>query len=150
MSKNENNLYKEENEKAKNNLISFYLNFKNYTKNKIINKKNSKGDELIQNEKKELTKLSLLKLIDFIKLSMERLASTKVEEELKILKKELNDLSENQNICWKYEELLIKEEASIRKHISYNQQLKIEIDKLNESIFEKQLENKKIKEINVI
>ena len=81
---------------------------------------------------------------------MERLASTKVEEELKILKKELNDLSENQNICWKYEELLIKEEASIRKHISYNQQLKIEIDKLNESIFEKQLENKKIKEINVI
>ena len=66
------------------------------------------------------------------------------------MKKELNGLSENQNICWKYEELLIKEEASIREHISYNQQLKIEIDKLNEIIFEKQLENKKIKEINVI
>ena len=81
---------------------------------------------------------------------MEGLVSTKIEEELKVLKKELNDLSENQNICWKYEELLIKEEASIREHISYSQQLKIEIDKLNEIIFEKQLENKKIKEINVI
>ena len=150
MSKNENNLYIKENEIAKNDLISFYLNFKNYCQNKTTKRKNSKGDELIQNEKKELTKLSLLKLIDFIKLSMERLVSTKIEEELKVLKKELNDLSENQNICWKYEELLIKEEASIREHISYNQQLKIEIDKLNEIIFEKQLENKKIKEINVI
>ena len=150
MSKNENNLYIKENEIAKNDLISFYLNFKNYCQNKNTKRKNSKGDELIQNEKKELTKLSLLKLIDFIKLSMERLVSTKIEEELKVLKKELNDLSENQNICWKYEELLIKEEASIREHISYNQQLKIEIDKLNEIIFEKQLENKKIKEINVI
>ena len=150
MSKNENNLYIKENEIAKNDLISFYLNFKNYCQNKTTKRKNSKGDELIQNEKKELTKLSLLKLIDFIKLSMERLVSTKIEEELKVLKKGLNDLSENQNICWKYEELLIKEEASIREHISYNQQLKIEIDKLNEIIFEKQLENKKIKEINVI
>ena len=80
MSKNENNLYIKENEIAKNDLISFYLNFKNYCQNKTTKRKNSKGDELIQNEKKELTKLSLLKLIDFIKLSMERLVSTTIEE----------------------------------------------------------------------
>ena len=154
MSKKGNNLNIEENEIVKNKLISFYLNIKKDTLNKTVNNyknNNSKYDESIQNEMKELKKISTIKLIDFIKLSIEQFISTKtkVEEELKILKKELNDLSENQNICWKYEELLIREEASIREQIGNTHRLKIEYEKLNEDFIEAQLENKKLKEKNV-
>lgn len=66
------------------------------------------------------------------------------------MKKQLNQLSESSNSPWEYEALLIKEEAAIREHISYQHQLKLECDKLKNEIFEIELQKKELIKKNVI
>ena len=50
--------------------------------------------------------------------------------------------NKNQNAAADYETLLQKEEASIRQHISYEHQIKIEYEKVLEKIEVLELENK--------
>ena len=154
MSKKKNDFsIEKEIEKAKQNLISLYLNIKkgnnNYEIN-IYNKNNCKSEKIIKKEKNKLENLSILELIEYIKLAINQLISIKVEEEVKKIKNELSDKSENQYISWKYEELLIKEEASLREHIRYEQQLKLECERLNDIIMETKFKNNKKEEKNVI
>ncbi len=66
------------------------------------------------------------------------------------MKKQLNQLSESSNTPGEYEALLIKEEAAIREHISYQYQLKLECDKLKNEIFEIELQKKELIKKNVI
>ena len=131
---------------AKNDLISLYVNIKKGINKEInsSNKNNYKNEEIITKEAKIFSNLSLSKLINYIKLSLDELISTKVEEEIKLLKKEINDISENQNLSWKYEELLIKEEAAIREHISNEHRLKLECERLKEIIIECEFEKNKM------
>lgn len=93
---------------------------------------------------------TILELIGYIKTSINILVSIKIEEKIKELKNQLFEFSQNQNSPWEYEALLIKEEAAIRDHISYEHQLKIEYDKLNEKIWEIEYEKNKIIEENVM
>jgi predicted ribosome-associated RNA-binding protein Tma20 len=52
--------------------------------------------------------------------------------------------NENENAATDYESLLQKEEASIRQHISYENQIKIEYEKLMDKYEMVELENKLI------
>ena len=138
--------------KAKNDLISLYVNIKKGINKKITSsiKNNYKKEEILRKETQIFSNFSLSKIIYYIKLIIDEFISSKVEEELKLLKKEISDISENQILPWKYEELLIKEESSIRQHISNEQRLKLEYEKLNEIIIQYEFEKNKINKKIVI
>ena len=96
-------------------------------------------DEQYNEEKEELKNLSLLDIVNYIKNSIDVMVKFKVEDLIDNYKSNLN---ENENIATNYETLLQKEEATIRKHISYEHQIKIEYEKLIEKVEVIELENK--------
>lgn len=97
----------EEVERAKDLLIKLYINLK-IQKNENIEKKEDK----ISQEKQQLKKLSLLDLIKFISNYINCLL------EIKNMNNELiKDENEEKPLYKQYEELLIKAENDIRKHI---------------------------------
>jgi DNA phosphorothioation-dependent restriction protein DptG len=97
----------EEVERAKDLLIKLYINLK-IQKNENIEKKEDK----ISQEKQQLKKLSLLDLIKFISNYINCLL------EIKYMNNELiKDENEEKPLYKQYEELLIKAENDIRKHI---------------------------------
>ena len=97
----------EEVERAKDLLIKLYINLK-LQKNENIEKKEDK----ISQEKQQLKKLSLLDLIKFISNYINCLL------EIKNMNNELiKDENEEKPLYKQYEELLIKAENDIRKHI---------------------------------
>ena len=97
----------EEVERAKDLLIKLYINLK-IQKNENIEKKEDK----ISQEKQQLKKLSLLDLIKFISNYINCLL------EIKYMNNELiKDENEDKPLYKQYEELLIKAENDIRKHI---------------------------------
>ena len=104
-------------ERAKNLLIKMYLGLKIIKKEEIKDLK-----EKIIEQKNQLEKLSLIDLINYISNNINIFIEIKLNEQYEeILRKEKevkneNDNEEN-NLTKQYEELLIKAENDIRKHI---------------------------------
>ena len=109
----------DETDRAKNLLIKMYLElkFKKSDESEEINK------EKISEEKNRLKKLSLIELIIHITNNLSILIDiiSNIKYEEKIKKEKENEISDDENIKKKlaeqYEELLIKAENDIRKHI---------------------------------
>jgi hypothetical protein len=89
------------------------------------------------NEINELKDISLLDIVEYVKNSIDVIVSLKVEEKIDEYKS-----NKNENAASDYEELLQKEEATIRQHISYEHQIKLEYEKLLEKIEAMELEKK--------
>ena len=90
-----------------------------------------------------IVNLPLLDIIEYIKSTFDIIISIKVDSKIKEYKKSLNHDS---NAATEYEDLLQKLEASIRQHISYEHQFKIEYEKLLNKAEEIDLENKILSE----
>ena len=69
----------------------------------------------------------MLDLIEYIKSPIDIIVTLKVDSKITDYKKYLN---EDSNAATEYETLLQKLEASIRQHISYEHQFKIEYERL--------------------
>ena len=89
------------------------------------------------NEINELKDISLLDIVEYVKNSIDVIVSLKVEEKIDEYKS-----NKNENAASDYEELLQKEEATIRQHISYEHQIKLEYEKLLEKIEAMEIEKK--------
>ena len=83
--------------------------------------------------------LPLTDIIEYIKSTLDIIVSIKVEEKINEYK---NFLNEDKNAATDYETLLQKLEESIRQHISYEHQFKIEYEKLLNKAEEIDLEKK--------
>ena len=109
----------DETDRAKNLLIKMYLElkFKKTDESEEINK------EKISEEKNRLKKLSLIELIIHITNNLSILIDiiSNIKYEEKIKKEKENEINDDENIkktlAEQYEELLIKAENDIRKHI---------------------------------
>lgn len=88
-----------------------------------------------------LINLSLLDLIEYIKSSLDIIVSLKVDEELNDIK---NQKGENENAAENYETLLRKLEGTLRQHIGYEHQLKIECEKFINRTEDLEKENSKL------
>ena len=71
--------------------------------------------------------LPLTDIIEYIKSTLDIIVSIKVDAKISEYK---NYLNEDKNAATEYETLLQKLEESIRQHISYEHQFKIEYEKL--------------------
>ena len=109
----------EEKDRAKNLLVKMYLELKMWKKEKIEDITNAK----IIEEKEQLKKLSLIDLINYISnninILIEIKSNLKYEEKIKKEREEENENNDEgaKNLSKQYEELLIKAENDIRKHI---------------------------------
>ena len=135
--------YSEEIEKAKQELLLLYLGIK-LRKESDVNifiiiriQALSLTEEEYINEINELKDISLLDIVEYVKNSIDVIVSLKVEEKIDEYKS-----NKNENAASDYEELLQKEEATIRQHISYEHQIKLEYEKLLEKIEAMELEKK--------
>ena len=133
----------EEIEKAKQELLLLYLGIK-LRKESDVNifiiikiQALSLTEEEYINEINELKDISLLDIVEYVKNSIDVLVSLKVEEKIDEYKS-----NKNENAASDYEELLQKEEATIRQHISYEHQIKLEYEKLLEKIEAMEIEKK--------
>ena len=124
-------------EEAREELINLYLNIKirtqeevnyKYLNNKIykIQVESLKEENLLK-ETENIINLPLMDLIEYIKSTIDIIVSIKVDSKINDYKTYLN---EDINAATDYETLLQKLEASIRQHISYEHQFKIEYEKL--------------------
>ena len=93
------------------------------------------------NEFNQLKNISIVDIVKYIKNSIDAIVAFKVEDLMDEYKSKKN---ENENAATDYETLLQKEEASIRQHISYENQIKIEYEKLMDKYEMVELENKLI------
>ena len=80
----------------------------------------------MRKEGENLLNTSLIDLIKYIKSSIDTIVLIKVEDELESF---YNSFQENENAASQYETLLRKLESSLRQHIAYEHQLKIEYEK---------------------
>ena len=133
----------EEIEKAKQELLLLYLGIK-LRKESDVNifiiiriQALSLTEEEYINEINELKDISLLDIVEYVKNSIDVIVSLKVEEKIDEYKS-----NKNENAASDYEELLQKEEATIRQHISYEHQIKLEYEKLLEKIEAMEIEKK--------
>ena len=83
--------------------------------------------------------LPLTDIIEYIKSTLDIIVSIKVDTKISEYK---NYLNEDKNAATEYETLLQKLEESIRQHISYEHQFKIEYEKLLNKAEEIDLEKK--------
>ena len=125
-------------EKAREELINLYLNIKIRTQEEVIiiinyflQLKKLQVEYLTEDnllkEAENIINLPLTDLIEYIKSTIDIIVSLKVDAKLSDYK---NFLNEDNNAATEYETLLQKLEASIRQHISYEHQFKIEYEKL--------------------
>ena len=77
--------------------------------------------------------------MEYIKSTFDIIISIKVDSKINEYKKSLH---QDNNAATEYEVLLQKLEASIRQHISYEHEIKIEYEKLLDKIEVLELENK--------
>ena len=89
-------------------------------------------------ETENIINLPLIDIIEYIKSKIDIIVALKVDSKINDYKKFLN---EDKNAASEYETLLQKLEGSIRQHISYEHQFKIEYEKLLNQAEE--LENEK-------
>ena len=122
----------------KNNLIDLYLKVKIRKTIETI----TIDSDFLDNEKKNLNKLSALDIIKYIKSHLQILIEIQVSEKINELKQEINE-NFNENNINNYEILLRRYEADIRNYIKIENMLKIHIDDLNFKIenLEKTIEN---------
>ena len=112
--------------KAKLELINLYLNIKIRTQDEI--KSLTKENILLETENiYNIYGLPLLDIIEYIKSTIDIIVSIQFDSKINDYKKQLN---EDNNNATKYETLLQKLEASLRQHIAYEHQFKIECKKL--------------------
>ena len=122
---------KEEIEKAKIKLIDIYITMKKKINEDYNNEIN------IESCQKNLLKLDLLNLIEYIKSSIDIIMKMNIKYE----KKDENDFKNNY-YDEDYESLLRREEAWIRKHIGIENQLKLDYNLLLEKYKECEKDNK--------
>ena len=84
-------------------------------------------EEKLLKETENIVNLPLTDIIEYIKSTIDVIASIKFDEKINEYK---NYLNEDKNTASEYETLLQKLEATIRQHISYEHQFKIEYEKL--------------------
>ena len=125
-------------EKVKIELINLYLNIKIRTQEEVDSL--TEGD-IIQ-EAENIINLPLLDLIQYVKSTIDIIVSTKVESKINDYK---NSLNEDNNAATDYETLLQKLEQSLRQHIAYEHQFKIEYEKLLIKAEEIDYEKKQLK-----
>ena len=94
------------------------------------------SEETFETERKNLKKISILDLINYIKESLYITIQIKVKEELEKLKNNKDKKILDENVAEDYEALLRKEEAEIRQHICIEHQFKLHSESLEEKIFE--------------
>ena len=127
-------------DKIKLELINLYVNIKIRTQEEV----NSLTEENLLSEAENIMNLPLLDVIEYIKSTIDIIVSIKVDTKIKEYKDSLN---EDNNSATEYETLLQKLESSLRQHIAYEHQIKIEYEKLLIKVEEidekkKSLENK--------
>ena len=129
----------------KNNLIDLYLKVKIRKTIETI----TIDSDFLDNEKKNLNKLSALDIIKYIKSHLQILIEIQVSEKINEIKNEINENSNEININ-NYEILLRRYEADIRNYIKIENMLKIHIDDLNFKIenLEKTIEKIKKNSVN--
>ena len=110
-------------DKVKIELINLYLNIKIRTQEEV----NSLTEDNIVQETENIINLPLLDLIEYIKSTIDIIVSIKVESKVNDYRTQLN---EDINAATEYETLLQKLESSLRQHIAYEHQIKIEYEKL--------------------
>ena len=110
-------------DKVKLELINLYLNIKIRTQDEV----NSLTEENLLLETENIFSLPISDIIEYIKSTIDIIVSIKVDSKINDYKTYLN---EDINAATDYETLLQKLEASIRQHISYEHQFKIEYEKL--------------------
>ena len=81
--------------------------------------------------------ISIVDIVKYIKDSIDAIVALKVEDLMNEYKSK-----KDENSATDYETLLQKEEASIRQHISYEHQIKIEYEKIMDKYEMLELENK--------
>jgi hypothetical protein len=101
----------EEIERAKELLSKIYINLKHYKK-----ENNELTEEKIEKERKYIESISITDLINFISNFVNTLLEIKNENIESILEEE----NDQKPLYKQYEELLIKAENDIRKHIKVN------------------------------
>ena len=84
-------------------------------------------EEKLLKETENIVNLPLTDIIEYIKSNIDVIASIKFDDKIDEYK---NYLNEDKNAASEYETLLQKLEATIRQHISYEHQFKIEYEKL--------------------
>ena len=122
-------------DKAKLELINLYLNIKIRTQDEV----NSLTEETLLLETENIYGLPLLDIIEYIKSTIDIMVSIQVDSKINDYKKSIED----NNTTTKYETLLQKLEESLRQHIAYEHQFKIEYEKL--VIKNEEIENEKNK-----
>ena len=110
----------------KNNLIDLYLKVKIRKTIETI----TIDSDFLDNEKKNLNKLSALDIIKYIKTNLQILIEIQVSEKINELKQEINE-NFNENNINNYEILLRRYEADIRNYIKIENMLKIHIFAIN-------------------
>ena len=96
-------------------------------------------EENLLKETENIMNLPLTDIIEYIKSTLDIIVSIKVDAKIGEYK---NYLNEDKNAATEYETLLQKLEESIRQHISYEHQFKIEYEKLLNKAEEIDLEKK--------
>ena len=84
-------------------------------------------EENLLKETENIMNLPLTDIVEYIKSTLDIIVSIKVDAKISEYK---NYLNEDKNAATEYETLLQKLEESIRQHISYEHQFKIEYEKL--------------------
>lgn len=93
-------------------------------------------------EAENIINLPLTDIIEYIKSTIDIIVALKVDSKINDYKSYLN---EDSNMASDYETLLQKLEASIRQHISYEHQFKIEYEKLLNKAEEIEKDKKSLK-----
>ena len=117
---------------TKNALINLYINLKHSYF--------SKGDQKIEEDIENLSSMNELKLIKYIKDSIDAIILNLAEKKIN----EYNNKYTEQNIQEDYESMLIKYEKDIRGHIKTEHQLKLYADSLQNNIEDLEKEKKEI------
>jgi len=99
-------------------------------------------EENLLKETENIMNLPLTDIIEYIKSTLDIIVSIKVDAKIGEYK---NYLNEDKNAATEYETLLQKLEESIRQHISYEHQFKIEYEKLLNKAEEIDIEKKILK-----
>ena len=96
----------------------------------------------MERDRKNLEKLPILEIINYIKTSLYIIIQIKLKEELE-KNKDKNSMKKilEENIAEDYETLLRKEEAEIRQHISIEHQFKLHSENLEKKIMELEDDN---------
>ena len=110
-------------DKVKLELINLYLNIKIRTQDEV----NSLTEENLLLETENIFSLPISDIIEYIKSTIDIIVSIRVDTKINDYK---NSLNEDSNTATKYETLLQKLESSLRQHIAYEHQFKIEYEKL--------------------